>query len=72
MVMLFPVQHASSGRNRHFASFSQRKTAYAVETVHDRRKILLEHDKETMVGLSTGDVTFSLGLPLAIDSDIMP
>jgi hypothetical protein len=61
-----------SGWNRHSATFRKRKTAYSVETVQDKRKMLLEHEKKTMVALSTGDVTSGLGCPLAAEIYITP
>jgi hypothetical protein len=38
--------------------------------VQDRRKMLLEHAEETVVALSTGDVTSDLRCPLAVEIDI--
>jgi hypothetical protein len=72
MVTSLPVQHAPSGRNRHCATFRKKKTAYSVETVQNRRKMLLEHEQKTMVALSTGDVTSGLRRPLAVEIDITP
>jgi hypothetical protein len=72
LVGLFPSSTLPSGRSRHSASFRCRKTAYTLETVQDRRKMLSEHEEETVVALSTGDVTSGLGRFLAVEIDITP
>jgi hypothetical protein len=40
--------------------------------VQDGRKMWLEHEEQTVFALSTGDVTYDLGRPLAVEIAFSP
>jgi hypothetical protein len=40
--------------------------------VQDKQNIVLKHEQETMVALSTGDIIPGLGCPLAVEINIPP
>jgi hypothetical protein len=46
IVMLFPVQHVPCQPKLTFRQIHVEGTAYTVETVHDRRKMLLKHNRK--------------------------
>jgi hypothetical protein len=65
--MLTPYQPKSS-----INQCLQFKSVYNAKTVPDRRQMSMEHEYETMVALSTDDVTSTLKRPLATEIDIPP
>jgi hypothetical protein len=50
-----------------FAIANDRKNVYNFRTVHARQEMCIEHQEETVVTLSIGDVTSGLVRPLAAE-----
>jgi hypothetical protein len=62
-----PISDVPSSRYRYSAIIDNQKNEYNFETVHVKQEIYIEDYRESLVKLSTGDVTSCLARLLAAE-----